>query len=91
MTDERAGDVNHCSSCGCGMTKAEGGTVFAVCSQCWGERDRLQALKGIKVLVWKNGSHIITQRPTWEYENDPEWLATIDPSEGHNACESVSR
>ena len=30
-----------------------------------------------KVVVWKDGTHIRTSGPTWEYENDPDWLVTI--------------
>ena len=30
-----------------------------------------------KVVVWKDGSYRFFDGPTWEYENDPDWLVTI--------------
>lgn len=30
-----------------------------------------------KVVVWKDGSYIFADI-TWEYENDSDWLTTID-------------
>lgn len=29
------------------------------------------------VVVWEDGSYLYVDGPTWEYENDPDWLATI--------------
>lgn len=32
-----------------------------------------------KIVIWKNGDHKYVQNGvTWEYENDPDWLVTID-------------
>lgn len=29
------------------------------------------------VIVWKDGSYKFVTGPTWEFENDPDWLVTI--------------
>lgn len=36
----------------------------------------------MKIIVWKNGDYkFVPANSTWEYENDPDWLVTIDPTE----------
>lgn len=38
-----------------------------------------------KIVVWKDGTYIYVKNGiTWEYENDPDWLLTIDISEVTN-------
>jgi hypothetical protein len=32
----------------------------------------------MKIVVWKDGTWVATKGATWEYENDPEWLVTIE-------------
>jgi hypothetical protein len=36
----------------------------------------------MKIVVWKDGTWIATSKPTWEYENDPNWLMTIEVPAG---------
>ena len=31
----------------------------------------------MNIVVWKDGSWKAINGPTWEYENDPDWLVTI--------------
>jgi len=37
----------------------------------------VQELSAKKIVVYKNGDHILCEQ-SWEYENEPEWLTTID-------------
>jgi len=31
----------------------------------------------MKIVVWKNGTYKFVNGPTWEYEEDKDWLVTI--------------
>lgn len=41
--------------------------------------------KSPKVVVYKDGTYIFDAGPMWEYENDPDWLVTIDISGSEKA------
>lgn len=35
----------------------------------------------MSIIVWKDGSWMLRNGPTWEYENDVDWLVTIPVTE----------
>ena len=39
----------------------------------------------MKLVIWKDETHhilyVTTNKATWEYENDPDWLMTLDIEE----------
>lgn len=69
--------INYGSEC-CGIfNKIEDRTV--VCNECGMNINEITMGNKAKIVVWKSGGYkFIPSGITWEYENDKDWLVTIN-------------